>query len=488
MTKPISPEEAVAESSHLTKHQFDQFNLQPELLKGLDKAGFHYCTKIQAKALPLALAGENIAGQAQTGTGKTAAFLLAIFQKLLTKPSGESRSKSVRAVVLAPTRELAIQIHRDAQTLSTFTDLRLGLVYGGTGYQQQRDMLIGGVDLLIGTPGRLIDYFKQGLFELKSVEVVVLDEADRMLDLGFIRDIRYILRRMPAPDKRLNMLFSATLSYRITELAYEYMHDPQTLTIASNTPVDDGLVERVYYPANDEKLPLLLGVIKQIRGDRILVFANTRSACDQLGRVLSKHRYSTGILSGEIPQKKREHLLELFKKGEKQILVATDVAARGLHIPKVSHVFNYDLPQDPEDYVLRIGRTARAGESGYAISFACEEHALSLLDIEQFVGHKLTRKEISDHLLISPRRSLSGERGKPITENIEKKGQQKPIKPAQNSSRNQKTKHQQQSSNSKNQYQKTKKASATQNRPKKNLSKSSITDKPHHDHNVPAIG
>jgi ATP-dependent RNA helicase RhlB len=390
--------------SHLTNQRFNQFDLLPELLKGVDKAGFHYCTDIQAETLPLVLAGTDVAGQAHTGTGKTAAFLLAIYQRLLKRPLKDSQTKnSVRAVVLAPTRELAIQIHNDAQILGAFTSLRLGLVYGGTAYQKQREDLAAGVDILIGTPGRLIDYFKQGIFNLKSVEVVVLDEADRMFDLGFIKDIRYVLRRMPPPDRRLNMLFSATLSYRIKELAYEHMNDPRTVTIASSTPVASGLIEQIYYPANSEKLALLLGILDQTRGKRMLIFANTRNACDRLGRELSLHNYSNGVLSGQVPQRKRESLLLQFKNGEKQILVATDVAARGLHIPHVSHVFNYDLPQDPEDYVHRIGRTARAGASGYAISFACEEHALSLMDIESFIGHQLEKMEICEDLLNTPK-------------------------------------------------------------------------------------
>jgi ATP-dependent RNA helicase RhlB len=445
MTEALPAEMSTDELSHLTNQRFDQFDLRPELLEGLAKAGFDYCTEIQAEALPLVLAGIDVAGQAHTGTGKTAAFLLAIFQRLLANPSVDLRVKgSVRAVVLAPTRELAIQIHRDAQTLGAFTGLRLGLVYGGTGYQQQRTELSDGVDVLIGTPGRFIDYFKQRLFDLKHVEVVVLDEADRMFDLGFIKDIRYVLRRMPSPTQRLNMLFSATLSYRIKELAYEYMNDPRTVTIASNTPVADRLVEQVYYPANSEKLLLLLGVMDRMRGNRMLVFANTRITCDQLGRRLSHHGYSTGVLSGDVPQHKRERLLEQFKIGDKQILVATDVAARGLHIPHVSHVFNYDLPQDPEDYVHRIGRTARAGESGYAISFACEEHAISLLDIEIFIGHPLKKMEISDDLLKSSRKSEQGrDAGQPIRHTARPTKQQSKTSP-QKTAPNEKKQHQRQ--------------------------------------------
>ena len=389
--------------SYLTETRFTDFSLEPQLLTGLTEAGFEYCTKIQAQSLPPALAGKDVAGQAQTGTGKTAAFLLAIFNYLLTQPRPESAGAvSPRAVVLAPTRELAIQIHRDAQTLGKATDLKLGLVYGGTGYHEQRESLAGGVDVLIGTPGRLIDYYKQQVFDLKAVQVVVLDEADRMFDLGFIKDIRYILRRMPPPKERLNLLFSATLSHRVHELGYEHMNNPEEIKIDSEMVVADRLLEEVYYPANSEKLPLLLGLMRQTGGDRVLVFANMRVTCDRLGRLLKQQGHSTGVLSGDVPQKKREQLLKEFKEGKRRVLVATDVAARGLHIPSVSHVFNYDLPQDPEDYVHRIGRTARAGESGHAISFACEDHAFSLMDIEQYIGHSLARGEISEGMLETP--------------------------------------------------------------------------------------
>ena len=389
--------------SYLTETRFTDFSLEPQLLTGLSDAGFDYCTKIQAQSLPLVLAGKDVAGQAQTGTGKTAAFLLAIFNHLLTHPKPESGDGvNPRAVVLAPTRELAIQIHRDAEMLGKATGLKLGLVYGGTGYHEQRESLSAGVDVLIGTPGRLIDYFKQQVFDLKGVQVVVLDEADRMFDLGFIKDIRYILRRMPPPKERLNLLFSATLSHRVHELGYEHMNDPEEIKIDAETVVADRLLEEVYYPANSEKLPLLLGLMRQTEGERVLVFANMRVTCDRLGRSLKQQGYSSGVLSGDVPQKKREQLLKGFTEGTRRVVVATDVAARGLHIPSVSHVFNYDLPQDPEDYVHRIGRTARAGASGHAISFACEDHAFSLMDIEEYIGHALKRQEISEGMLEAP--------------------------------------------------------------------------------------
>ena len=382
---------------------FQSLGLTAKLVEAVEARGYSEPTPIQAKAIPAILEGRDVMGGAQTGTGKTAAFLLAIFNYLLTHPRpAAAGAVSPRAVVLAPTRELAIQIHRDAQTLGKATELKLGLVYGGTGYHEQRESLADGVDILIGTPGRLIDYYKQQVFDLQAIQVVVLDEADRMFDLGFIKDIRYILRKMPPPKERLNLLFSATLSHRVHELGYEHMNDPEEIKIDAETVVADRLLEEVYYPANSEKLPLLLGLMRETDGERVLVFANMRVTCDRLGRLLKQQGYSTGVLSGDVPQKKREQLLKGFTDGKRRVLVATDVAARGLHIPSVSHVFNYDLPQDPEDYVHRIGRTARAGASGHAISFACEDHAFSLMDIEQYIGHPLTRREISEETLEAP--------------------------------------------------------------------------------------
>ena len=386
--------------SYLTETRFTDFSLEPQLLTGLSDAGFDYCTKIQAQSLPLVLAAKDVAGQAQTGTGKTAAFLLAIFNHLLTHPKPESGDGvNPRAVVLAPTRELAIQIHRDAEMLGKATGLKLGVVYGGTGYHEQRESLSAGVDVLIGTPGRLIDYFKQQVFDLKGVQVAVLDEADRMFDLGFIKDIRYILRRMPPPKERLNLLFSATLSHRVHELGYEHMNDPEEIKIDAETVVADRLLEEVYYPANSEKLPLLLGLMRQTEGERVLVFANMRVTCDRLGRSLKQQGYSTGVLSGDVPQKKRLRMLKEFVSGDLPVLIGTDVASRGLHVPDVSHVINYDLPQDAEDYVHRIGRTARAGASGDAISFGCEQYAVSLPDIEAFIGRRIPVEQIEPESL-----------------------------------------------------------------------------------------
>jgi ATP-dependent RNA helicase RhlB len=290
---------------------------------------------------------------------------------------------------VAPTRELAVQIHKDTRVLAQHTDFRLGLVFGGTGYQQQREDLARGVDILIGTPGRLIDYYRQRVFDLHAVEVVVLDEADRMFDLGFIRDIRYLLRRTPKPEKRQGMLFSATLSYRVMELAYEHMNDPQMVEITPDQITAEKVRQSCYMTANEEKIPLLIGLVRTLENARVMVFVNTKREAERIWGYLTGNGLSAAVLSGDVPQRKRLSLLKRFQQGDLPILVATDVAARGLHIPDVTHVINYDLPDDAEDYVHRIGRTARAGAAGDAISFVCETYAFCLPAIEEFIGRKI---------------------------------------------------------------------------------------------------
>jgi len=371
-------------------------------MEGIRQAGFVVCTPIQAQTLPLALAGRDVAGQAQTGTGKTAAFLVALYQALLTRPAPAARgATSVRALIVAPTRELAVQIHRDALTLGAHTGLRHTVVFGGIDYEKQRQTLSEGCDVLIGTPGRLIDYFKQHVFDLKSAQVVVLDEADRMFDLGFIADIRYILRRLPPPERRQSMLFSATLSHRVLELAYEHMNNPELVRIEPDKMTVDRVRQLMYYPAMDEKVPLLIGLLHQSEAHRTLVFVNTRRSAERLEAVLRANGFHAQALSGDVPQGKRLRFLRDFHDGRLAVLIATDVASRGLHIPDVSHVFNFDLPQDPADYVHRIGRTARAGAEGDAISFACEEYAVALPEIESYVGHKIPFAPITPDLLAS---------------------------------------------------------------------------------------
>jgi len=396
---------------HLTDVSFERFDLPAEVSRGLADAGFTRCTPIQAATLPLVLNGRDVAGQAQTGTGKTAAFLLGIFTHLLRHPPAAERTvHQPRAFVVAPTRELAIQIHKDAELLGAHTGFRLGLAYGGTDYEKQRTHIGEGVDILIGTPGRLIDYLKQGVYDLKQVQVTVLDEADRMFDLGFIADIRYLFRRMPPPDRRQSMLFSATLSLRVTELAYEHMNHPEHVQAQADQVTADRVEQVLYHPANDEKIPLVVGLLRKLEPPRTLIFLNTKRGAELLWRFLKGNGFDAAVLSGDVPQRKRQRLLGDFQSGQLAILIATDVAARGLHIPNVTHVINFDLPQNGEDYVHRIGRTARAGESGHAVSFACEDTAFYVPEIEEYIGFKIPSAAVELELLAELQRPVPRER------------------------------------------------------------------------------
>lgn len=389
---------------HTTDVEFTQLGLDERLIKSLREHNLTHCTSIQAECLPIALAGKDVAGQAQTGTGKTAAFLLVIMQHLLTNPENPERKRQQpRTIVISPTRELAIQIHKDAMMLNTHAGLTLRLVYGGVDYEKQRDSLHNKIDILIGTPGRLIDYHKQNAYSLKGIEIVVLDEADRMFDLGFIADIRYMFRRMPKPANRLNMLFSATLSHRVSELAYEHMNSPEEVIINPNQVTAENVQQILYHVANDEKIPLLIGLMKKIKPKRLIVFVNTKIVAEKVWSFLEGNDFHAAVLSGDVPQNQRQRLFKKFSEGKLPVLVATDLAARGLHVPEVSHVFNYDLPQNAEDYVHRIGRTARAGASGDAISFACEEYVYSLMEIEEYIGHKLPTGEVTTDILVKPK-------------------------------------------------------------------------------------
>ncbi len=385
----------------LTDVTFSSFELQPTLLAGLEGAGFTRCTPIQALTLPVALPGGDVAGQAQTGTGKTLAFLVAVVNRLMTRPAlADRKAEDPRALILAPTRELAIQIHKDAMKFASDLGLRFALVYGGVDYDKQRELLQQGVDVIIATPGRLIDYVKQHkVVSLHACEICVLDEADRMFDLGFIKDIRFLLRRMPERTTRQTLLFSATLSHRVLELAYEHMNEPQKLVVETEHVTADRVRQRIYFPADEEKLPLLLGLLSRSEGARTMVFVNTKVFVERVARALERAGYRVGVLSGDVPQKKRESLLNRFQKGQLEILVATDVAARGLHIDGIKYVYNYDLPFDAEDYVHRIGRTARLGEEGDAISFACERYAMSLPDIEAYIEQKIPVEAVTSELL-----------------------------------------------------------------------------------------
>jgi ATP-dependent RNA helicase RhlB len=403
-----------AMAHHLSDLKFADLALAPGLQQGIASTGFEFCTPIQAQTLPIALAGRDVAGQAQTGTGKTAAYLIAMYQYLEDHPMPDADGRNPRAVILAPTRELAIQIHSDAVQLGEHLPYRLALVYGGTDYEKQRQIVEAGIDVLIGTPGRLIDYFKQKVFGFKRCQVLILDEADRMFDLGFIKDIRYVLRRLPERERRLNMLFSATLSHRVLELAYEHMNDPQLVRVEPDKMTVDRVTQSIYFPSNDDKIPLLITLLRGMGATRTMIFVNTKRTAERLNDYLECNGIHAAAISGDVPQKKRQRMITDFQEGKLAVLIGTDVASRGLHVPDVSHVFNFDLPQDAEDYVHRIGRTARAGASGDAISFGCEDYVQSLPDIERYIGRKIPVAQFEHAELVQieapPRRPKSAKR------------------------------------------------------------------------------
>jgi ATP-dependent RNA helicase RhlB len=367
---------------------------------------------------PVSLAGRDVAGQAQTGTGKTLAFLVSMVNRLLTRPALANRKDSdPRALILAPTRELAIQIHKDALKFGSQLGLRYTLVYGGVDYDKQRELLQAGTDVIIATPGRLIDYVKQHVVSLHACEVCILDEADRMFDLGFIKDLRFLMRRLPAREERQTLLFSATLSHRVLELAYEHMNEPEKLVVEAETVTAARVRQKIYFPANEEKIPLLLGLLSRSPGNRTMVFVNTKAMVERVARALERAGYLVGVLSGDVPQKKRQSLLGKFQRGELEILVATDVAARGLHIDGVSHVYNFDLPFEAEDYVHRIGRTARLGAEGDAITFACELYAQHLPAVEAYIEQKIPVEAVTTDLLTAlprPERAALPEGAEPV--------------------------------------------------------------------------
>jgi ATP-dependent RNA helicase RhlB len=373
---------------HLTNVLLTSYDLPDEVRWGLVDADFVFATPIQAKALPIALAGKDMAGQAQTGTGKTAAFLVTIFASLLRK-ARPGPARGPRALIIAPTRELVVQIRQDAELLGRHTGLSTLAVFGGIDYRGQRDAVRAVPDLLVGTPGRLIDYEHQGATTFRDVEILVIDEADRMFDMGFIRDLRRILRRCPPYNRRQTLLFSATLSPRVMELAYEHTNNAEKVEVEPECILAHGITEVLYHVSSKEKFRLLLGLLEREGGKRVLIFVNRRDTALQLVRGLSANGYPARALAGNVPQEKRLKILTDFKEGRLAVLVATDVASRGLHIEGVSHVINYDLPQDAGDYVHRIGRTGRAGALGAALSFACDDYVFSLDAIEKLVGRKI---------------------------------------------------------------------------------------------------
>lgn len=371
----------------LTKTRFDEFDLPAKVVNGLRDAGFIYCTPIQAQTLPVSLAGRDVAGQAQTGTGKTAAFLVTLLNRLLGLSEEDRRLPS--ALIVTPTRELARQIYEEAEILARHTDLTMVQVVGGVDYGKQADTLRQGVDIIIGTPGRIIDYYKQKIFKTEGIKVLVIDEADRLLDLGFSKDMRYILRKLPLYEKRQSMLFSATLSYRVLELTYDFMNLPEFIAVTPETVTVEGIVQSLYHVGSDKKVSLLLGLLEREDWSRMLIFVNTKAGVEMLTHKLKGNGWPAQGITGDLPQPKRFRLMEQFKKGEIKILLATDVASRGIHVEDISHVINYDLPQDAENYIHRIGRTARAGKTGRALSLACEHYVFHLEPVEEMLGYKI---------------------------------------------------------------------------------------------------
>jgi ATP-dependent RNA helicase RhlB len=381
--------------------EFSTLDLPEPVMHGIRDAGFVAATPIQEAALPLALRGKDVAGQSQTGTGKTAAFLIAAFTRLIREgePSRPGHSGEPRVLIIAPTRELVVQIESDARLLGKHAPFRIQAVYGGIDYNKQRESLAAGCDILVGTPGRLIDYLKQHIWSPRRVEVLVIDEADRMFDMGFIADLRFILRRLPPPERRQSFLFSATLSFRVLELTWEFMNNPSQITIMPQQKTAERVEQTLYHVGREEKFPLLLGLMRR-EGDRFLIFSNTREEARRLEDRLIRNGWDARALTGDVDQKRRLRIINDFKEGVLPVLVATDVASRGLHIEAVSHVINWDLPQDAEDYVHRIGRTARAGAAGRAVGLVDEASALNLEAIEKFIGQKIPVEWAEDDLFV----------------------------------------------------------------------------------------
>jgi ATP-dependent RNA helicase RhlB len=378
-------------------NSFEELDLDKRVLSGIRHLGFSTPTEIQKKSLPYTLAGYDLIGQAQTGTGKTAAFLITIFQRLLKDP--KKGGDLPRALIITPTRELAVQIEREAHDLGAQTGLTATVIFGGVDYREQADILRKGVDIVVGTPGRLIDYMKQGILKTSGVEILVIDEADRLLDMGFIKDLRFVLKKLPAFTDRQTLLFSATITFSVVEATYNFMKIPVEVSANPESITVEEVTQELYHVSKREKFRLLMGLISRIDSTKILIFSNTKSGVVMIKERLTRNGISAQALSGDIPQRKRLKILERFMKGELRVLIGTDVASRGLHIEDVDCVILYDLPQNPEDYVHRIGRTARAGRSGLAISLASEDDAYYLEPIEHLIGQKLPFRVAEESML-----------------------------------------------------------------------------------------
>jgi ATP-dependent RNA helicase RhlB len=383
------------------KTRFHDLGLPKALMHAIADLGFRYASPIQSESLPIVLDGEDIVAKAQTGTGKTAAFLISIIDTFLREPiDGKRRTGTPRALILAPTRELVVQIAKDAENLCKYTRLSVVSIVGGMDYQKQRDDLRQApCDIMVATPGRLIDFLGQNEINLRKIEVLVLDEADRMLDMGFMPDVRRIVRACPRKELRQTLLFSATFTPQIVELSERWTFEPTRIEIEPEHVTTETVEQIVYITTAETKYQLLKNLINTRDLHKVMVFANRRDLCRDLVDRLIKDGIDAALLSGEVPQRKRIQTLDRFKEGKTRILVATDVAGRGIHIDGVGHVINYTLPEDPEDYVHRIGRTGRAGNEGTSISFACEDDSFLLPEIEEFIGRKLPCEQAPESLL-----------------------------------------------------------------------------------------
>lgn len=380
--------------------RFIDFDLPVELVHAISDLGFQYCTPIQSGILPKLLEGLDAAGRAQTGTGKTAAFLIAIITRLMQNPQKQPTRKAPRALILAPTRELVMQIKKDADGLSKYSGLNIAEVLGGIDYKLQKDILSGEkIDVVVATPGRLLDFKGQGSIRLDKVEILVIDEADRMLDMGFIPDVRRIIESTPPKLNRQTMLFSATLTPEVNRLASRWTREPSIVEIEPEQVVVKTIKQIFYLTTEAEKFKVLYNLIT-VRGlQRVMVFANRKDTASDLKDRLSSHGINCTLLSGDVEQVRRIKRLENFRSGNVNVLVATDVAARGLHVEGISHVVNYTLPENPEDYVHRIGRTGRAGASGISISFATETDSYFVPAIKAFLGEDIPSTYPEDDLL-----------------------------------------------------------------------------------------
>ena len=391
---PVDPKEG--------ETRFHDLGLRDELMHAVADLGFQYCSPIQAKILPHTLQGNDAIGKAQTGTGKTAAFLITIFNDLLCNPiDGERFVGEPRALVIAPTRELVMQIAQDAEDLARHTDLQMATLIGGMDYQKQLNRLHNTViDLVVATPGRLLDFMSRRDLYLDHVEILVLDEGDRMLDMGFIPQVKRIVRATPRREDRQTLLFSATFTQDILNLSEQWTYEPITIEIEPDHVATDSVDQKVYLVSSEQRYRVLNNLVRSEDATSVIVFANRRDQVRRLHERLRKSGVAAGILSGEIPQAKRTSTLAQFKEGKIKVLVATDVAGRGIHVEGVSHVVNYNLPEDPEDYVHRIGRTGRAGATGVSISFASEDDAFLLPDLEALLGTRLECTHPPKELLV----------------------------------------------------------------------------------------